>query len=462
MTVIPAYADFESSTETNSTDVTADLSNNDIIDASKKGSITIYKYDTTAATQAGVYDAGTTSTATGKADTALQTKLADYAIAGVTFTYLKVGDIEQYSYTTGSGTQVYLVYEIPEYLAGILGLADTGGNVLTISSGTVVDSGTDDASLAATDMTAVGVSDPCSKTGVYHYTSDQITDALKALLTADDIALKNALEAYVVSNSGTTMTSTDAYGYTTATDLELGLYLLVETGVPENVTDTVNPFFVSVPMTNLTDDGNSETGGESWFYDITVYPKNQTGNPTLDKLVRNAHGAAATAAGSYEDTSLIVTNTTDIYAAYGALTDLNSDTDINVLDFILQRGGYAYATTNNGVDAGSNDGSTSNQTVTTQETVAGEYQYASTTTASSGDTLDYILVSKLPHITSEATYLTQYTFVDTLSEALTYNKDMCIAFYTNKDDAYINNTTNAVAVWSLSEYTAGTATYVNN
>ena len=33
---------------------------------------------------------------------------------------------------------------------------------------------------------------------------------------------------------------------------------------------------------------NAANGGEEWRYDITVYPKNATGNPTLEKTVREA------------------------------------------------------------------------------------------------------------------------------------------------------------------------------
>ena len=49
--------------------------------------------------------------------------------------------------------------------------------------------------------------------------------------------------------------------------------------------------------------------------------------------------------------------------------------------------------------------------------------YAHTGTASDGDVIDYQLISTLPSITSESTYLTCYTFVDTLSKGLSYNKN---------------------------------------
>ena len=164
---------------------------------------------------------------------------------------------------------------------------------------------------------------------------------------SDSTAAKNTLESYVKSNGGTALTETDANGRTTATGLPLGLYLIVETYVPENVTCTVNPFFVSVPMTTVD--------GAEWMYDITLYPKNETGNPTLEKTVRE-----------------------------------------------------------NRADTGKTD------------------SYAHTATASIGDVVDYQIVSKLPTITSAASYLTTYTYVDTLSKGITYNKqDVTVSFYSD-------------------------------
>lgn len=50
---------------------------------------------------------------------------------------------------------------------------------------------------------------------------------------------------------------------------DLGLYLVVETNAPDKVTKTVEPFLVSVPMKNPSDQ-------TTWLYDVHVYPKNGT------------------------------------------------------------------------------------------------------------------------------------------------------------------------------------------
>ncbi len=149
------------------------------------------------------------------------------------------------------------------------------------------------------------------------------------------------------------MTETDAAGHTSASDMDQGLYLVVETRVPENVTSTCNPFLISLPMTTID--------GSEWLYDLTVYPKNQTGNPTLSKTVRE------------------VKNSTGRHN--GSLTDIT-------------------------------DG------------------FEHTATASVGDVVDYQIISTLPTITSKASSLSEYTYVDTMSKGIKYNKqDIVIEFF---------------------------------
>ena len=198
----------------------------------------------------------------------------------------------------------------------------------------------------------------------YFYQSDVLIDSLALALQTNSTSVKNALERYIAANGGTAMPLTDAYGASAAYDLDLGLYLIVETKVPEMVTSTCNPFFVSIPMTSV-DGTNATDGGTRWIYDVTIYPKNLTGIPTLEKTLRE-----------------------------------NQD------------------------DTGKHNG--------TADDI--EDGYAHTGTASDGDVIDYQLISTLPSITSESTYLTEYTFVDTLSKGLSYNKkDILIEFFTDAD-----------------------------
>lgn len=212
----------------------------DVIDTSRTASLTIHKYDMTAAQKGGV-DLSQ-FTATGKQDAKAEEALKKYPIKGVEFSYLRVGDVEQQS----EAGKVQMIYELPDALQKILGLADSDA--------------------AKTE----GSKD--------YFTSQNINDKLASALE-DNTASKDKLEDYMKTNNGTAMDLTDAQGVTKKDKLPLGLYLIVETKVSEDVTYTTNPWFVQLPST--------DSEGDDWFYDVVCYPKNETGIPTLDKRVRN-------------------------------------------------------------------------------------------------------------------------------------------------------------------------------
>lgn len=294
------------------------------IDPAKKASLSIYKYDITTAGKDGAWDAES-YVSTGLHDDAVIDKLSKYAIQGVEFTYLRVADITMNNELVDGQRQVGVLYGFDN--------SDRSSAVLSAIG------------LTATDAHK-------TDNGVNYFTSDMLNNKLAAALAANATTVKNALEA-AVKSGGVVMTETDATGHTSASDMEQGLYLVVETCVPENVTSTCNPFFVSLPMTTID--------GTAWNYDVTVYPKNQTGNPTLDKTVR-------------EDKNSTGKNT-------GSLTDIT--------------GGYAH-----------------------------------TASASIGDTVDYQIISTLPTITSKASALSEYAYVDTMSKGIKYNKnDVAIEFF---------------------------------
>lgn len=294
------------------------------IDTSKKASLSIYKYDITKASAEGAWDTES-YISTGLHDNAVVDKLSKYAIQGVEFTYIRVADVTMNNEVVNGQRQVGVLY----------------GFDSSVRSNAV---------LSAIGLT--GADAHKTEDDVNYFTSDVLNNKLSTALTANATAVKNALEA-AVKNGGVTMTETDATGHTSASNMEQGLYLVAETRVPENVTSTCNPFFVSLPMTTID--------GAAWNYDVTVYPKNQTGNPTLDKTVRESKSSTGKNNGS--------------------LTDIT-------------------------------DG------------------YAHTATASVGDTVDYQIISTLPTITSKASSLSEYTYVDTMSKGIKYNKqDVVIEFF---------------------------------
>lgn len=234
------------------------------IDPTKEASLSIYKYDITKAGKDGAWDAES-YVSTGLHDGAVTDKLSKYAIQGVEFTYLRVADITMNNELVDGQRQVGVLY------------------------------GFDNSDRSTAVLSAIGLTAADAyktENGVNYFTSDMLNNKLAAALAANATNVKNALET-AVKNGGAAMAETDTAGHTFADQMEQGLYLVVETRVPENVTSTCNPFLVSLPMTTID--------GTAWNYDVTVYPKNQTGNPTLDKTVRENKNSTGKNTGSLTD-----------------------------------------------------------------------------------------------------------------------------------------------------------------
>lgn len=315
-----------------------------VIDETQKGSLTICKYDLTGSEEDGVWDSSYVSTGVADQDRVNEV-MKNSALKGVEFSYLKIADIVQHTGETNLVEALYALDQVKgaDFLKA-LGLENgaqryTGGDALDGAK--------------------------------YYYQSDVLISALSAALTTNSTVTKNALERYAAANGAAAMPLTDTYGKTKAENLDLGLYLIVETRVPENVVSSTDPFLISLPMTAVNGT-NAADGGTRWIYDVTVYPKNQTGEPTLVKTLRESKA-----------------------------------------------------------NTGKNNGSS---TITDG--------FAHTGTASGGDTVEYQILSTLPAITSESTYLTSYSFVDTLSQGLTYTKgNVVLEFFTD------SGCTDSVAKW---------------
>ena len=340
----------------------AQESNSYGIDFSKTASVDIYKYDLTSAEKDGVWNSSYVSTGVRDEDgvesilgnTQIVNQLTGngesygYAIKGVEFSYIKVADIEPYNGASDNEFSTDLLYGF--------------------KSGTQTNKFLEAIGLSENDR-YTDADKEVDGAVVFYFHSDTLVDALKNSLTNNATTVKNSLETYVRENGGTAMPETDGYGHSAVSDLPLGLYLFVETRVPEMVTETTAPFLVSLPMTSTADNA-------SWLYDVTLYPKNLTGIPTLEKTVREAKTSSGKNNGSAD------------------ITD-----------------GFAH-----------------------------------TATASVGDVLEYQIISTLPSITSAASYLTDYSFIDTAEKGIPYLQNgVTLEFF--KDAAC----TDKIATWTESD-----------
>lgn len=120
---------------------------------------------------------------------------------------------------------------------------------------------------------------------------------------------------------------TNENGKVEFTGLEVGLYLVIETTLPQAVTQKAEPFLVSIPMTRIGagEDETTNPNNEVWMYDVTVYPKNSIaqGNVTLEKKgVTGSDTANAVKLNGVKFTLYRKSDTDGTYTAVADCTDI--------------------------------------------------------------------------------------------------------------------------------------------
>jgi len=300
-----------------------------MIDEDAKASLTIWKFDWTNAYKDGVWNEDS-FISTGWRESYVEEVLGEtvregdangnpdhplgngqnsngYALKGVEFTILRVADIVTFS---ESANDQHPDYNLTQVLYGFhkekaadllaaIGLPNGAGRYVNADG--MVERDNELVPMSEVEGQSV-------ESEYWYYQSDVLNKAMADALEANATTVKDALEAYVAaSNEAIVMDKTNENGKTIKRDLDLGLWLCIETKVPEMVTSTTNPFFVSLPMTTVSGDANSASpeGGHFWNYDVVVYPKNNTGIPSLEKTVRESVKDTGTNGG-----------TDDIYDGY--------------------------------------------------------------------------------------------------------------------------------------------------
>ena len=242
-------------------------------DATRTGSITLYKY---------VSNDGKSIDSTGQALapnsgaqlSAIQNATGSYKMLpeqGVTFMYKHIGDYTQVS--TNSESKKYVTNLDQAFIATLNSYGITLSS--TIANGETM------------------------------YVPDDVTSAMEKLCKATNTTATGEEAArQFVKNGGSYFDSvTNNYGKTSVSNLAQGLYMVSEvdwehqsiakhdtywqrtTGTEDagdgsNYADIVSPsspFLCQIPMNNvveMTSGGKTFKAGEGWLYDITVYPKN--------------------------------------------------------------------------------------------------------------------------------------------------------------------------------------------
>lgn len=128
---------------------------------------------------------------------------------------------------------------------------------------------------------------------VAYYEAASVDNAVTAdsfFKTTDNKTAENLKDGIanqaVKDKDGKTERKTDNNGYVQFADLDVGMYLVIETTTPDSVVKPVDPFLVSIPMTRVQVGEQAKDGQlKEWLYDVVVYPKNSSakGDITLVK-----------------------------------------------------------------------------------------------------------------------------------------------------------------------------------
>lgn len=118
-------------------------------------------------------------------------------------------------------------------------------------------------------------------------TKDEKTGAWKLELT-------NGVTAEKVEKEGLeNPQTTDTDGVVTFNNLDLGLYLVLETKLPDLVVEAAAPAIISVPMQKDSDNTVAKDEKQpvtEWLYDVHIFPKNSTQYGGVDLIKKGYTG----------------------------------------------------------------------------------------------------------------------------------------------------------------------------
>lgn len=119
-------------------------------------------------------------------------------------------------------------------------------------------------------------------------TKDENTDAWK-------LELKNGVKAEKVEKDGLVNPQTTLEDGTVAfKNLDLGLYLVLETKLPDLVVEAAAPAIISVPMQKDSDNTVAKEDKQpvtEWLYDVHIFPKNSTQYGGVDLIKKGYTGS---------------------------------------------------------------------------------------------------------------------------------------------------------------------------
>ena len=131
-------------------------------------------------------------------------------------------------------------------------------------------------------------------------------------------------------------------------NLDVGLYVVMETTKPVSVTAAVAPFLISIPMTRIAGD-NGKTANTEWQYDVVVYPKNSTKKGSVTIVKKGAVGDSSDSnAAALENVGFKLQWYNDTTGAWEDKTTITTGQDGKFTVNDLNKGKYRFIETSNG------------------------------------------------------------------------------------------------------------------
>lgn len=162
-----------------------------------------------------------------------------------------------------------------------------GNTSLSAGTGTTADAANvpDDAELlGGVEFTLYKVMDA---DGVMAYYNGTNTDEVKL---SDYVSGNAIISGKALATYGPFTTPFDGAnkGIVSFSNLPVGMYVLIETNHPDNVSVIASPSLISLPMVNTTTSSNN--GNAEWMYNIDVYPKNSTSEGNVKIVKKDDEG----------------------------------------------------------------------------------------------------------------------------------------------------------------------------
>ena len=231
----------------------------------------------------------------------------------------------------------------------------------------------------------------------------------------DGVSLPTASSAKSMSPIGNPISKkTDANGVAVFSDLPLGIYYVEETSGPSQITKKIEPFVLSLPLTNAA--------GTEWLYDVYSYPKNQTSYSDIKILKKDLSTGKALANAEFRleestDGSTYKTKVATVKSGSNGMIYIDAEGQMFT----------GWTSISNKKPVGGTAVPNNTLELNNEKPTIHKYVLSGTkgtegvdTTKKIGDTVNWKIKTSIPSLKEDLEVMKVYKIVDTMSKGLSY------------------------------------------